>query len=685
MAKVVFSLDGMDTIIQCNNQDTIKEIGRRYLSKIEKDSNDVYFVYNGEKINDEQLTFQELINNTDKKRNEINILVNEIDKNELNKYLRKSKDIICPNCGENILINIKEYKIFLHDCKNNHNFNNILINEFENSQKIDISKVICDDCHQKSQSEVYNNTFYRCCTCGFNLCPLCKSSHEKNSHKIINYEKKNYICEKHIDTYIKYCTKCKKNLCLLCEKEHNDHEIINLNEIIPDKEEITKDMYLFREKIDEFNLNIKDIIKKLNNLMNNIEIYYKTVNEIINNFEIQNRNYQILQDINEFINYNKTIKNDIEEIINEKNINNKFKMLLSIYAKLTNDYYLKVNHEFVKEPQNLKYNYDITNTNSYYGINDIFEVFLSYKDSKEYLISPNFDNNNLDIFSLLENKKIKSLQGHSNKITFVRYFINNKTYDEYLISAETNDNNKKNMVIIWDISNNYDIKYKIDTNCNNSIYSCLLLFPYNNINNFIVISTCSISKDIDKSATKIYLLNNCNFVKYIKNSNNEYIYYLLSWYNKINDKYYIIQLAKNKIRIDNLLEDELYYELKENNDIQSTSGYIFSNENVDYLCYSSNNGYIGIWDLFKKKNFKVININKCCLYHIIEWNSKYTLVADFYNKSFKVIDIEEGKMIKDIKGQHNDYVKCIKKIYHPNYGESLLSSSRDKTIKLWII
>ena len=42
-------------------------------------------------------------------------------------------------------------------------------------------------------------------------------------------------------------------------------------------------------------------------------------------------------------------------------------------------------------------------------------------------------------------------------------------------------------------------------------------------------------------------------------------------------------------------------------------------------------------------------------------------------------------MIYDINGQHTDKVVCIKKIYHPVYGESLLSAAYDNTIKLWTI
>ena len=75
------------------------------------------------------------------------------------------------------------------------------------------------------------------------------------------------------------------------------------------------------------------------------------------------------------------------------------------------------------------------------------------------------------------------------------------------------------------------------------------------------------------------------------------------------------------------------------------SGFIYEKENNDYLCSSSYNGYINIWDLYNKKIYKVINTNKCKLAHIIEWNNKYIIVADYDNKSFKIIDLEENKLL----------------------------------------
>ena len=99
--------------------------------------------------------------------------------------------------------------------------------------------------------------------------------------------------------------------------------------------------------------------------------------------------------------------------------------------------------------QNLKYKLDITYSNISVGLNDIFEIFISYIDNQEYLISPNRYTFNLDISTLLDNKIILSLKGHKNHIRIIRYFINKNNYNEYLISG---DNDK--IVIIWDITEN---------------------------------------------------------------------------------------------------------------------------------------------------------------------------------------------------------------------------------------
>ena len=168
-----------------------------------------------------------------------------------NNNIINNKYIKCPECNENIRMRIKDYKIELYDCKNKHKIDNILLEEFENTQKMDISKIKCNICNTNNKSNTANNDFYICYSCKINICPLCKLKHDKN-HNIINYEQKEYICEIHNENYIKYCDTCKKNICKLCFNQHNKHNIILYDNIIPDIDEITNSLFKLKNTIDIF-------------------------------------------------------------------------------------------------------------------------------------------------------------------------------------------------------------------------------------------------------------------------------------------------------------------------------------------------------------------------------------------------------------------------------------------------
>ena len=423
---------------------------------------------------------------------------------------------------------------------------------------------------------------------------------------------------------------------------------------------------------------IKEINNKLIEKENQIAVISNKLEEkevVINNLDIILKNKEIND--NEI---NNQMKNIINEVNNDLNL--KYNELINLISNLEhNEFIRKINYKFEKDPQDLKFRQNINDTNASYGWNDIFEVYISRKDNKEYLVSPNNNNYKLDVISLLENKITVSLKGHNNHIRTIRYFINNINSEEYLISADNDI-----IVIIWEITYNFNIKFKINTNYSDNIYSCLLLFDLINENNYIVTSSYAQLDDNEKSATKLYSLENGQLIKYISHTNKNAIYYLLSWYNKNNNKYYIIQFSFKAILINSVVDDELYCELVQEPEDNHLSGFIFNlDDNTDYLCSSSYNGYINLWDLFNKSIYKVINTNECVLSNIIPWNNQYIIVADYDNNSFKIIDIEKGKIVKDISGQHTDKVPCVKKIYHPLYGESLLTAGQDNTIKLWSI
>ena len=126
-------------------------------------------------------------------------------------------------------------------------------------------------------------------------------------------------------------------------------------------------------------------------------------------------------------------------------------------------------------PNDLKFKYDLVNTNTKGGLNDIFEVFNSIKDNEDYLVSPNKTNFHLDIFTLKDNKFYGSLKGHQKKVTSVRYFLNEYSNNEYLISSD-----EMGIIFIWDISNLYKKLFTLNTKYNDIIYSCLLMFTGDN-------------------------------------------------------------------------------------------------------------------------------------------------------------------------------------------------------------
>ena len=116
------------------------------------------------------------------------------------------------------------------------------------------------------------------------------------------------------------------------------------------------------------------------------------------------------------------------------------------------------------------------------------------------------------------------------------------------------------------------------------------------------------------------------------------------------------------------------------------SGFIHSIESGrDLLCCSTSNGCIIIWDLFSKQLFYFGRISKVELYNIIPWNKKYFIISGGSNKSIKIFDFEKLKEVNDIKTEHSSTINCIKKILHPIYGETLLTSGNDHQIRLWNI
>ena len=390
MAEVEFIYNGTKTIIQCNLSEKIKDISKRFKDKINLTNKNINFTYNGNLVLNEELKFEEIVNNEDKIRKKMSFIVFDNLIETKDKDIIKSREIICPECKENIRMNINEYKINLLKCKNGHNKENILLDEFEETQNINLTDIICNICKNNNKSISYDNIFYKCLTCNINICPLCKSSHDKN-HIIINYDEKYYICNEHNEKYMLYCEDCNKNLCTLCDG-HKEHKRIFFVDILPKKEDLIKKKQLLKSTIDDFNSEIKVLISRFNEVTNKINIYYKIIEDMINNYDNKNRNYEIIYNLNQIQNNN--INEELKKIIRCNNIIEKYNNILNIYKKMNHDEInLIYNIKGLKELYLFGANFVSKNKNNLKIIIDGKEQDIIYKYNIE-------NNNNKDILEI---------------------------------------------------------------------------------------------------------------------------------------------------------------------------------------------------------------------------------------------------------------------------------------------
>ena len=549
MFEANFFYDGRETKIQCNKKDKMKNIFQNFANKTQiNDINSIYFLYGGKNLNDGELTLEEVTNNLDKKSNKVKIIANDINFSSLIKKFEISKEIICPKCMESAQIEIKDYKFSIYDYQNNHKITDILFDEFENTQKLDLSKIQCNIC-KNEKSHTSNNEFYRCNSCDINLCILCKLKHNKE-HNIINYKQKNYICKFHAHPYSLYCNTCKKNICIICEKNHNNHDILSFGKEIDNIEKLKSQNDKLRNTLDIFKNNIEDIKNILDKIVLELEEYYKIQENIINNFTDKELNYEILHNIKIF-SQNK-IQSDLNEIISKDDIEDKFHNIYKIYSEMIsknennqkkdkikeqNENDNDIQQNVIKDLNALKDNR--TNTNHFGNDNK--------NDSNHYNSSSNNNDNSIKE-SIRQNEKISlekdifegnlcSNQGDIaiNKInemeqnkTYLSSGNNSDSYNNDKNQDKINENEEKNKNDINnnkinEIKNNNEIKEFKDiySNINEEKINIIFIMPNNEKKGF------KIPSNFTKKEIYFTAYNLCDYQK----GEFEYISLLILFYN----------------------------------------------------------------------------------------------------------------------------------------------------------
>ena len=104
--KINFEHKGSKISLQGKREDRMKEIIEKLKMKIDIEIDKIYLLYNGQKINVE-MKIEDIMNNADKNKNEMNIIVYDINNTIINENIKQSEDIICPECKKNTLIKIR--------------------------------------------------------------------------------------------------------------------------------------------------------------------------------------------------------------------------------------------------------------------------------------------------------------------------------------------------------------------------------------------------------------------------------------------------------------------------------------------------------------------------------------------------------------------------------------------------
>ena len=332
MAEVIFIYDKQNISIQCEINDKMKDIIDKFLLSISKEGNNFNYLYNEQEIN-YNLSFIEQANESDRDRKIMNIIVNDIDKNDKKIDEEENLNELEVHNDENPLINL---------------------NNFIKLKEIGIGKIICNICNVFDKSITNNNEFYICNTCNKNICPFCRTIHDKN-HYIINYDDKNNICRKHKEQFTKYCKTCTEDICIKCENNHNEHEIIDYSKLLIEKNDIIKSIEILNNEKEKFKTKIKNIKDILDTILEKVELSDKINNDTINNYNINIRNYENLQNLNNLKNNNDVFSKYLENINNNKHIFEIFKSQNDKFYEIDGNIYFGEMENDLKEGKGILY------------------------------------------------------------------------------------------------------------------------------------------------------------------------------------------------------------------------------------------------------------------------------------------------------------------------------------------
>ena len=441
----------LDKKIEMNfdKNDLLKDVLASFALKIEKNIEEFNFLYNNENI---PINSIKKLSDYNNKEESLNITVypekefkqktnNIISPNNLK--FHESKLIICPKCKNMSEINIKDFKISLKNCINNHTMSDLFMNDFINTQYVDESNIKCKFCNKTEYDlNKEENNKLLLCSCGIIICKGCFGNHKGNNnekdnknHNFIEYNNKDYFCIEHNSSFTGYCLRCKKNICAKCEKDkHSKHRIDFYNKISP-KEVFIQKIKSMNEnlitKITKFNKKLKELTDLVNNISNNIQnnlkILLKITNNVIDNFNFKRKNYQTITNIKNIYNtINETpILEKIDEFLKNKNYTIGVEIILDIYDKM----YSETNKNFCSIKKH-------PNKNNIGLVDKKKEEIKKEKSSNDNKVNNGNNKNLSDSFMIMKYKpNLKKIKNNNIKIFGNKFVENNKDKCSLIING----------------------------------------------------------------------------------------------------------------------------------------------------------------------------------------------------------------------------------------------------------
>ena len=419
-------------------------------------------------------------------------------------------------------------------CQNDH-FEKYKLKNISDLNEFNLNNKKCSSC-------TMSHAIYYCLSCYKIFCLKCKDEHAKNSHnKIIKLEDIDSICPKHFPTkpvekllpfYI--CEKCEKGY--FTDDDEDDDTESYFNEIKENNDEIIeqlqKDLIKIYKRYDNSKIiknSITSFEKRINEELNFIKVYYCQSRNILKKYSKLNVN--IYNNLNAF-----KLNNPLKKIITKNNYKKKDILHFFHFDHLFSNYngYEELNLEInkllnIKEeeynfeinPEKLEFNRTLVEEED--ANKTDFDIFTNKNKIPIFVFWKNDSINFMNLINYKIDYCISTTEMEITKAKRLKYYKFNN--NEYLLSLLLNKSSQ--IINIYELNNNFNIKFTIDKDKDDiEILNCNLFYYQNELKIYICFSdnNCIYNIDNKELLTSIGNKNNCgdDFI-FIDKNNSCYI------------------------------------------------------------------------------------------------------------------------------------------------------------------